>query len=163
MNWGNAKKSFKDLDELEDQKGGFQMTSSSRERRARRKAEKEAKRWSFCKIICLFYKPFHFFFVMSVKDSNKNFYFKKCIWKKSNSALKSISNIILTTSKMQKDLYVPWEKAWFCPSSHSLQLFAATFSDSSIPSLSLQWLSVLFHICSLTGNKKRRIKFLENM
>ncbi|KGN53493.1 uncharacterized protein LOC101211279 [Cucumis sativus] len=37
-------KSFKDLDELEDQKGGFQMTSSSRERRARRKAEKEAKR-----------------------------------------------------------------------------------------------------------------------
>lgn len=44
LNWGIAKKSFKDLDELEDQKGGFQMTSSSRERRARRKAEKEAKR-----------------------------------------------------------------------------------------------------------------------
>ncbi|XP_038900556.1 uncharacterized protein LOC120087738 [Benincasa hispida] len=37
-------KSFRDLDESEDQKGGFQMTSSSRERRARRKAEKEAKR-----------------------------------------------------------------------------------------------------------------------
>ncbi|CAK9324418.1 unnamed protein product [Citrullus colocynthis] len=37
-------KSFRDFDESEDQKGGFQMTSSSRERRARRKAEKEAKR-----------------------------------------------------------------------------------------------------------------------
>ncbi|XP_022136426.1 uncharacterized protein LOC111008135 [Momordica charantia] len=37
-------KSFKDLDESEDENGGFKMTSSSRERRARRKAEKEAKR-----------------------------------------------------------------------------------------------------------------------
>ena len=38
------KKSFRDLDESEDENPGFKMTASSRERRARRKAEKEAKR-----------------------------------------------------------------------------------------------------------------------
>ncbi|XP_022983590.1 uncharacterized protein LOC111482149 [Cucurbita maxima] len=37
-------KSFRDLDESEDENRGFKMTASSRERRARRKAEKEAKR-----------------------------------------------------------------------------------------------------------------------
>ncbi|WOL13027.1 hypothetical protein Cni_G21796 [Canna indica] len=39
-------KSFRDLDEAEDKEsgGGFRSSASSRERRARRKAEKEARK-----------------------------------------------------------------------------------------------------------------------
>ncbi|XP_042520888.1 uncharacterized protein LOC122094223 [Macadamia integrifolia] len=37
-------KSFRDLDESDDENGGFNSSLSSRERRARRKAEKDAKK-----------------------------------------------------------------------------------------------------------------------
>ncbi|KAJ4977055.1 hypothetical protein NE237_002161 [Protea cynaroides] len=37
-------KSFRDLEESDDENGGFSSSLSSRERRARRKAEKEAKK-----------------------------------------------------------------------------------------------------------------------
>ncbi|XP_057461550.1 uncharacterized protein LOC130751858 [Actinidia eriantha] len=36
-------KSLRDLDEYEDENGGFKSSLSSRERRARRKAEKDSK------------------------------------------------------------------------------------------------------------------------